>query len=89
VLIPSSKVPNLLLKEEVVAAVQEGKFRVWPVRTIDEGIEILTGVSAGRRQEDGTFEEGTVTFLVDQRLHEMAETMCKFIGAEKASATGG
>jgi hypothetical protein len=89
VLIPSSKVPNLMVKEEMVAAVQEGKSRVWPVRTIDEGIEILTGVPAGRRQEDGTFEEGTVNFPADQRLHEMAETICKFIGAEKASVTGG
>jgi lon-related putative ATP-dependent protease len=83
VMIPSSNVPNLMLKEEVVEAVRQGKFHVWPVRTIDEGIEILTGVPAGKRQADGTFETGTVHYLADRRLEELAETMCKFIGAEK------
>jgi lon-related putative ATP-dependent protease len=83
VMIPSSNVPNLMLKEEVVEAVRQGKFHVWPVRTIDEGIEILTGVPAGKRQADGTFETGRVHYLADRRLEELAETMCKFIGAEK------
>jgi predicted ATP-dependent protease len=86
VMIPSSNVPNLMLKEEVVEAVRQGKFHVWPVCTIDEGIEILTGVPAGKRQADGTFETGTVHFLADRRLEELAETMCKFIGAEKTRA---
>jgi lon-related putative ATP-dependent protease len=88
VMIPSSNVPNLMLKEEVLAAVREGKFHVWPVRTIDEGIEVLTGVPAGKRQADGTFEAGTVHFLADKRLEAMAETLCKFTGAEKTPAAG-
>jgi len=48
------------------------------VRTIDEGIEVLTGVPAGTRREDGTYEEGTVNYLVDRRLREMAEAMRGF-----------
>jgi lon-related putative ATP-dependent protease len=78
VLIPQSNVSNLMLKEEVVEAVAAGKFHIWAVRTIDEGIEILTGVPAGKRLEDGTFEEGTVNARVDQRLHELAHSMREF-----------
>lgn len=78
VLIPASNVQNLMLKEEVVEAALAGKFRIYPVRTIDEGIEVLTGVPAGTRREDGTYEEGTVNYLVDRRLREMAETMRGF-----------
>jgi lon-related putative ATP-dependent protease len=88
VMIPGSNVANLMLKEEVLAAAREGKFHVWPVRTIDEGIEVLTGVPAGQRQADGTFEAGTVHFLVDKRLEEMAETLCKFADAGKKPAEG-
>ena len=77
-LIPASNVQNLMLKEEVVEAAKAGKFRIYPVRTIDEGIEVLTGVPAGTRREDGTYEEGTVNYLVDRRLGEMAETMRGF-----------
>jgi predicted ATP-dependent protease len=78
VLIPQANVRNLMLKEEVVDAVRDGQFHVWPVSTIDEGIEILTGVPAGTRSDDGTYQEGTVNFLVDQRLRELAETMQDF-----------
>ena len=75
VLIPASNVQNLMLKEEIVEAAKAGKFRIYPVQTIDEGIEVLTGIPAGARREDGTYEEGTVNYLVDKRLQEMAETM--------------
>ncbi len=77
-LIPASNVQNLMLKEEIVEAAKAGRFRIYPVRTIDEGIEVLTGVPAGTRREDGTYEEGTVNYLVDRRLREMAETMRGF-----------
>jgi lon-related putative ATP-dependent protease len=77
-LIPASNVQNLMLKEEIVEAAKAGKFRIYPVRTIDEGIEVLTGVPAGARREDGTYEEGTVNYLVDRRLQEMAETLKGF-----------
>ncbi|OPY43500.1 MAG: Archaeal Lon protease [Methanoregulaceae archaeon PtaU1.Bin222] len=75
VMIPESNVQNLMLKEEIVEAAKAGKFSIYPVSTIDEGIEVLTGVRAGKRMENGTFEEGTVNYLVDRRLREMAETM--------------
>jgi lon-related putative ATP-dependent protease len=77
-MIPASNVQNLMLKEELVQAAREGKFTIYPVSTIDEGIEVLTGKKAGARKEDGTFEEGTINFLVDQRLRQMAMTMKEF-----------
>jgi lon-related putative ATP-dependent protease len=77
-MIPASNVQNLMLKEEILEAAQAGKFSIYPVRTIDEGIEVLTGVKAGTRQPDGSYEEGTVNYLVDRRLEEMAETMKEY-----------
>jgi predicted ATP-dependent protease len=71
-----------MLKEEVVQAAKDGKFRIWPVRTIDEGIEILTGVKAGQRRPDGTFEPDTVNDRVDQRLREMARQIRDFMKEE-------
>jgi lon-related putative ATP-dependent protease len=78
VVLPASNVVNLMLKEEVVDAIREGKFHLWPVSTIDEGIEVLTGVKAGQRLPDGSFEPDTVNARVDQRLREMAESLQKF-----------
>jgi lon-related putative ATP-dependent protease len=78
VIIPESNVQNLMLKEEVVEAVREGKFHIYPVKNIDQGIEILTGVRAGIRKPDGTFEEETVNYRVDKRLREMAEKLREF-----------
>lgn len=77
-MIPASNVQNLMLKEEVVDAARKGMFRIYPVSTINEGIEVLTGVKAGERRVDGSFEEGTVNYLVDRRLKEMAETLRTF-----------
>ncbi|MHA2069545.1 MAG: Lon protease family protein [Candidatus Thorarchaeota archaeon] len=79
VLIPKSNVQNLMLKEEVVEAVKERKFHIYAVSTIDEGIEILTGTRFGKRRADGTFEEGTVSFLANKRLSEMAETLKEYL----------
>jgi predicted ATP-dependent protease len=81
-MIPASNVQNLMLKEEIAEAAKAGKFRIYPVRTIDEGIEVLTGVPAGERRADGTFPEGTVNYLVDRRLREMAETFREFKAGE-------
>ncbi len=71
-MIPVQNVRNLMLRRDVVAAAAEGRFHIYPVRTIDEGIEILTGVPAGRKSEDGTREERTVNFLVDRELERLA-----------------
>ena len=78
VLIPASNVENLMLREDVVQAVQEGQFHVWAVKTIDEGIEVLTGLRAGERQPDGAFEDDTINALVDNRVRELAESLTKF-----------
>ncbi len=78
VLIPSENVEDLMLRDEVVDAVAQGKFHVLPVSTVEEGIEILTGVAAGKRDSSGRFEEGTVFSMVDQRLRQMAETLREY-----------
>jgi len=64
----------------VIEAVAAGKFHILPVTTLEEGIEILTGVRAGRRDSNGAFEPGTVYAMVDRRLHEMAATLKEFEG---------
>jgi predicted ATP-dependent protease len=81
VMIPRSNVRNLMLKDEVVDAVRDGKFHIWSVETIDQGIEILTGIPAGERQADGSYPEGTINRMVDTRLREMLESMKKFSGS--------
>jgi len=73
VIIPRDNINTLVLKNEVVEEAKAGRFHVYGVSTIDEGIEILTGVPAGVMQEDGTYPEGTVHYLVEQRLEELAK----------------
>lgn len=70
VLLPRSNVRNLMLDSETVQAVENGTFHIYPVETVDQGIEILTGVSAGTLDQ-----AGTINYLVAQRLHEMSEKM--------------
>ena len=74
VIIPHQNVQNLMLRQEVIDSVKEGKFHIFPVKTIDEGISILTGVEAGEKQKDGTFPQGTVNHLVDQELQRLAKS---------------
>lgn len=68
VIIPKSNVDNLMLKQEVVEAVKEGKFHIWAIKNIDQGIEILTGQPAGNRLKDGSFTKKSVHNLVDRRI---------------------
>ncbi|HET9115145.1 MAG TPA: ATP-binding protein [Gaiellaceae bacterium] len=75
VLVPASNVRNLMLDAEVVEAVRAGRFHVWPVRTIDEGIELLTGTPAGERAEDGGFPPETVHGLAQARLRANVEVL--------------
>lgn len=82
VLIPQSNAQNLMLKEEVVEAVRDGKFHIYPVKNIDQGIEILTGVKAGERQPDGTYEEGTINYEVEKKLKEISEKFRKSTSRE-------
>ena len=83
VVIPHQNIQNLMLRTDVVEAVKAGKFHIYPVKTIDDGIEILTGVEAGRALEDGTFEDGTVHFLVDRELQRLARGLKAFAGGEE------
>jgi predicted ATP-dependent protease len=78
VMIPKSNVQDLMLKEEVVKAVKDGRFHIYAVSSIDEGIEVLTGVKAGERRKDSSFEPNTVNDKVDRRLRQMAKTLTKF-----------
>ena len=75
VMVPHQNLRNLMLRADVVAAIKEGKFHIYSVRTIDEGLEILTGVTAGERGPHGEFPEGTVNGLVEKRLRELHQSM--------------
>jgi predicted ATP-dependent protease len=75
VLIPEQNVINLMLRDEVRQAVADGKFHIYPVRTIDEGLQILTGVPAGELQEDGSYPEDSIHGLVAARLQEIAANL--------------
>ncbi|MGC1618875.1 MAG: ATP-binding protein [Candidatus Acidiferrum sp.] len=78
VLMPESNVEDLMLREDVMDAVAAGKFHIWPVRRVEQGIEILTKSAAGHRNGDGTFETGTVLGLMNEKLTEMAKTLKQF-----------
>lgn len=73
VLIPAANVINLMVRPDVIAAVAAGQFHIYPIATIDEGIEVLTGIPAGERGPDGRFPEGSLNARVAARLAEMAE----------------
>ncbi len=75
VVIPHQNVQNLMLREDVVEAIREGKFHVYAVKTIDEGLEILTGKTAGEADATGAFPEGTVNYLISKRLDELNDSM--------------
>jgi predicted ATP-dependent protease len=78
VVVPKSNVQNLMLKEEVTQAIKEGKFHIYPVETIDEGIAVLTGITAGEKKPDGTYSEDTINYLVQKRLKKMAESVKEY-----------
>jgi len=86
VMIPHLNVDDLMLRKDVVEAVKEGKFHIYPVKSIDQGIEVLTGVESGERLEDGRFKEGTVNGLVDNRLIELGTKIKEFEGGGEEGA---
>ncbi len=86
VMVPHLNIGDLMLRKEVVEAVKEGKFHIYAVKTIDQGIEILTGVEAGERMEDGKFKEGTVNDLVDKKLRELGMKIKEFEGGGEEGA---
>lgn len=80
VLIPHQNVKNLMLREDVVEAIRDGKFHIYSIKTIDEGIEILTDHAAGQRGPDGSYPPGTVNYLVEQRLNALSQSMRGYYG---------
>lgn len=73
VIMPASNVPHLILRDDVVEAIEKKQFVLYPVNTVDEAITLLTGLPAGERNKEGEFPEGSVNYKVEQRLLEMAE----------------
>jgi lon-related putative ATP-dependent protease len=78
VMIPHQNLHNLMLNDEVTQAVRDGIFHIWAVKSIDEGLEVLTGLPAGEADDEGNFPEGTVNYLVSRRLAELAERLRRF-----------
>lgn len=72
VLIPRANVKHLMLREDVIEAVEDGKFHIYPIEHIDQGIELLTDMEAGQRDEEGEYPDGTFNARVSQRLRELA-----------------
>jgi lon-related putative ATP-dependent protease len=78
VIIPRGNLPHLMLDEDVVNAVRKGRFNIFAVSTVDEGLEILTGVQAGKQDRKGNYPPGTINRLVMDRLSEMAGSLRDF-----------
>ena len=85
VVIPKSNIKDLMLKKEVVEAVKAGKFHVWAVGEVDEALELMTGLSAGKRLPDGTFEKDSVNDRVDQTLSHLMDLAKELMKEEKGS----
>jgi lon-related putative ATP-dependent protease len=82
VVVPAANVRHLMLADDVLEAVERGEFHVFAVRTIDEGIELLTGRPAGERGEDGSYPDGCVHALVERRLRTYAERLRAFASTD-------
>jgi len=85
VLIPAANVRNLALRRRVIEAAEDGKFRIVPMQTIADGIEVLTGLHAGARGEDGTYPDGSLNRRVEDRLTAFADIRKSF-GVEVRNA---
>jgi predicted ATP-dependent protease len=77
VLIPSTNLDALMLRGDVVAAIEAGRFRVYEVGSVEEGIELITGVAAGVADAEGRYPEGTVFHAVDQRLERFHQVIAE------------
>lgn len=76
VIIPIQNVRNLHLSDEIIEAVKNGKFHVYAISNINEGIEILTGVPAGTKNKNGKFPLGTINYLAEEKLRKYHEFIC-------------
>ena len=75
VMLPRQNVQDLILRPDVIEAVRRGKFHLYPVKTVSEGISVLTGVPGGVRQANGAFTPGSVLAQADEKLRRMALTL--------------
>ncbi|XPV76288.1 MAG: Lon protease family protein [Desulfovibrio sp.] len=80
IILPADNILNLQLCDKVTDAVRDGKFHIYPVSTIEQALEILTGIKAGKRNKNGKFPSGTLYRMVDDRLAELAELSEKYKG---------
>jgi hypothetical protein len=78
-----------MLRENLVEAVRQGRFRIFAVETIDQGIEILTGREAGEREPDGRYPDGSINQLVEARLAGMAEVVRRFGSRDEGERSHG
>jgi ATP-dependent Lon protease len=78
VIIPAENIEDLMLRDDTIEAVARGQFHILPISTVEQGIEILTGVKAGARDAKGAFEPDTVFALADRRLREWAQALKDF-----------
>jgi lon-related putative ATP-dependent protease len=88
VLIPATNVKHLMLRQDVIEACRQGKFHIYPVATVDEGIELLTGITAGERDAEGRFPEGSINQRVERRVMIMAELARVFAMPPEAEDNG-
>jgi predicted ATP-dependent protease len=84
VMIPAQNARNLMLRRDVIESVSAGCFHIYAVRTVDEGIELLTGMPAGVRA-NGSYPEGTINYLVEERLQEYARKTKELTARDSAS----
>ncbi|MFQ5600304.1 MAG: Lon protease family protein [Candidatus Krumholzibacteriia bacterium] len=87
VIIPHQNVPELMLRKDVLDAVRAGRFHIYAVKNVDQGIELMTGFKAGRRTPSGGYEQNTVNGVVDDALAELAEEIKEFV--EGSDSTSG
>jgi predicted ATP-dependent protease len=78
VLMPKSNLRNLMLRPDVVEAVKNGRFHIYAVNSIDEGMEVLTGIAAGERDSEGHYPEGSINDLVEKKLRQFSEHLRQF-----------
>jgi lon-related putative ATP-dependent protease len=86
-IVPHQNVSDILLRADVLEAISKGKFHIFPVKTIAQGIEILTGKPAGRRLTSGKFTKGSVMAIVDEKLYDMAMALQNFGRATENNST--
>jgi predicted ATP-dependent protease len=80
VLIPRANIRNLMLREDIVEAVRAGKFHIYAISSVDEGIELLTGIPAGRPDRDTRYLEGTINARISQVLRLYSDRVRAYTG---------